>query len=255
MHCRCLRKFDVLGLATPAMQFDSSASDQEKKHEHDFEMFAIPNGHGARVVRNDRTVNVMHRTSLWFVGTDATWRLLRIIPALLLLPLTGCLPVRSTYYEAVDLPWSVPHAEETAAKCPQRDYGPKALETEEVWVRPDLMDRSKIRMNISVKRGQSSAFQLWTVRLISLSDAGQTTSLHPRFYNQCSNVDADSCPPISSALADGGNYIGVVDIPKEFVNRFALELHEPEGKHTFDWSTQRFSVKTSVVARGTFGCY
>jgi hypothetical protein len=109
-------------------------------------------------------------------------------------------------------------------------------------------------MNISVKRGQSSAFQLWTVKLISLSDAGQTASLHPRFYKQCSNVEADSCPPISSASPDGGNYIGVVDIPKEFVNGFALELHEPKGKHTFDWSPQKFSLRTAVVARGTFGC-
>ncbi len=198
---------------------------------------------------------IMHKIREWFGGIDATRRLVRMIPALLQLLLVGCLPVRSTYYEAVDLPWSVPRGEETAAKCPPMDYGTKSLETEQVWVRPDLMDRSKIRMNISVKRGQSSAFQLWTVKLISLSDAGQTISLHPRFYNQCSNVDADSCPPISTALADGGNYIGVVDIPAEFVKGFALELHESEGKHTFDWSPQKFSLKTTAVARGTFGCY
>jgi hypothetical protein len=38
------------------------------------------------------------------------------------------------------------------------------------------------------------------------------------------------------------------------VNGFALELHEPKGKHTFDWSPQKFSLRTAVVARGTFGC-
>ena len=198
---------------------------------------------------------MMPRNGVWVGDIGVTRGLLRVIPALVLLLLAGCLPVRSTYYEAVDLPWSVPHGEETAAKCPARDYGTKTLDTEQVWVRPDLLDRSKIRMNIIVRRGQSSAFQLWTVKLTSLSDAGLTTSLHPRFYIQCSNVDADSCPPISSALADAGNYIGVVDIPTEFVNGFALELHEPEGKHTFDWSPQKFSLKTMVAARGTFGCY
>jgi len=193
---------------------------------------------------------MMPRIKVWFAGI--TRRVVRVIPALLLL--AGCLPVRSTYYEAVDLPWSAPHGEETPAKCPPRDYGTKTLDTEQVWVRPDLVDRTKIRMNISVRRGQSSAFQSWTVKLILLSDPGQTTSLHPRFYKQCSNVDADSCPPISSASPDGGIYIGVVDIPAEFVNGFALELHEPEGKHTFDWSPQKFSLRTTVVARGTFGC-
>jgi len=198
---------------------------------------------------------MMPRIRVWFGGIDGTSRLAPIIPALLLLLLAGCLPVRSTYYEAVDLPWSVPRGEETVAKCPPMDYGTKTLDREQVLVRPDLMNRSKIRMNISLKRGQSSAFQSWTVKLISLSDAGQATSLRPRFYNQCLNVDADSCPPISSALADGGNYIGVVDIPTEYVNGFALELHEPEGKHTFDWSPQKFSLKTTLVARGTFGCY
>jgi hypothetical protein len=198
----------------------------------------------------------------WFGGVDATRPLARFIPALLPLLLAGCLPIRSTYYEAVDLPWSSSRGDETLAKCPPMDYGTKSLGTEQVVIYPDPMDRGKIRptdrrkirMNINVKRGQSSAFQLWTVKLISLSDAGQTTTLHPRFYKQCLNVDADSCPPITSTLADE-DFIGVIDIPTEFVNGFALELHEPEGKHTFDWSPQKFSLKTTVVARGTFGCF
>jgi len=186
---------------------------------------------------------------------EAIKLLMPVLLAFLLLPLAGCVPINTTYFEAVDLPWSVPRGEETVAKCPATDYGERTLSNERVWVVPQYQkERSKIRINVHVGSGLQSSFQSLTVKLTSLDDVGLTTVLRPRFYSQCLNADIDSCPRVATELVHGGQYIGVVDIPAQFEKGFVLELREPDGQHTFDWSPQKFALRSKVIARGTFGC-
>jgi hypothetical protein len=187
--------------------------------------------------------------------------------ALSILSMVGCVyPASTTYYEAVDKPWIASSTEGNLASCPSTDYREQFLGRIRVWVIPSFHERtSQIRVNVAVPHEDPLTFQTWSVRLTSLTDNHAQSSIPLRFYAHCLERNIDSCPKISAEpnIQHGSttastdrvtNFVGITDIPPEFVGGFILELQDTSNGQILDLKPQRFELRKKMLLRGTFGC-
>jgi len=135
-----------------------------------------------------------------------------------------------------------------------------------VWVIPSYHEgTSQIRVNVAVPHEYPLTFQTWNVRLTSLTDPPAQSSIPLRFYAHCFERNIESCPKISaepniqngptSAPTDRvTNFVGITDIPPEFVGGFILALQDTGNGQILDLKPQKFELRKKVLLRGTFGC-
>src|SRR6267143_5049709 len=98
----------------------------------------------------------------------------------------GCVPVRTTYYEAVDRQRVAAGTEGNLFPCPPiGGYG-----FQEIWGGMSVMavygqDRIRVELHIVVSHSHQVTFETREVKLTSLEDPQVTSSIPLSFYMEC----------------------------------------------------------------------
>ena len=185
---------------------------------------------------------------------------------LLLVSSASCVPVKTTYYEAVDRPRVAAATNGNLFPCPPTGgYGVGS--TMPISVNADYaLGFARVYLNIYVLPAHQLLLQTQELRLTSLENSQVTTSIPLTFYADCAeSIDpARHCVALSSevrSLAGGGGpfprrFFGIGRVPSELVNGFLVTPPE-----VFDGATRissskplRFERRMGVLSRGLGGC-
>jgi len=194
----------------------------------------------------------------------------RNLLALLMLTIGGCVwPAKTTYYEAVDKPWSAVATQGNLAKCPPQMYGLGDIgATRIVLAADDYGGSARVSLHVFVWRQHQLTFPTSGIRLTSLSDTRVQWSAPIRFYVACPSAKVErTCPRVpaeaptllgpagTSSRSSTTAFVGFADVPPELLDGFLVELPDVfDGLSKLDVKPLRFKRRTEVLLRGTFGC-
>jgi hypothetical protein len=185
---------------------------------------------------------------------------------LLLLALAGCWPAYTSYYEAVNRPWTQGGRNGAVGNCPPM-YDSARVDGTAFMVTPNYKEgRVQIEVDTWISRGHQATFESWNMRVTSLADAKIQVSIPLAFSADCSdNFHSKYCPvpseprilvgPESESRRSDSHFRARADLPPEFVGGFLLELPEvSDGPSKLEAKPLKFELRTHVLVRGTFGC-
>jgi hypothetical protein len=191
----------------------------------------------------------------------------RCLLALSVLSVPACMwPAKTTYYEAVDKSPMATATEGNLARCPSYYYDDKYLESGRISVVPSYQaNTGHIYVLVSVRHGYPHTFQALSIQLTSLTDPIVQASLSLTFFVNCLERSIQSCPKVPSEPTLNGpesvttnlveNFVGFAAVPPELVSGFILELQDTGHGPSVDLGPQKFALRTSVIWKGTFGCF
>ena len=193
--------------------------------------------------------------------------------ALLLLTGGGCVwPAKTTYYEAVDKPWSAVATEGNLAKCPPQMYGLGDIGATRIALAAgDYGGSVRVSLHVYIWRQHQLTFPASGIRLTSLSDPRVQSSAPISFYVACPSATVATvertCPRVpaepptllgpagTSPRSSTTRFIGFADVPPELLDGFLVELPDVfDGPSKLDVKPLKFKRRTEVLLRGTFGC-
>jgi hypothetical protein len=178
----------------------------------------------------------------------------------------GCVPVKTTYYEAVDRQRLAAGTEGNLFPCPPiGGYG-----FQQVWGGMSVMavygqDRVRVELHVVVSHSHQLTFETREVQLTSLEDPQVTSSIPLSFYVECPRGDPErDCPrlPAEVRTLTGGDksqaisrFIGVVSVPPQFVSGFLVTLPPVfDGTNRIDIKPLKYQLRSGVVLGGLGGC-
>ena len=178
----------------------------------------------------------------------------------------GCVPVKTTYYEAVDRQRVAAGTEGNLFPCPPiGGYG-----IYQVWGDINVVarydqDRVRVELNINVVRPHQVTFEAREVQLTSLEDPQLTSSIPISLYVDCPRGDTErDCPRLSAdaRTLTGGDqsraistFKGFVHVPPQFVNGFVVTLPPVfDGASRIDIKPLKYQLRRGVVLAGPGGC-
>ncbi len=178
----------------------------------------------------------------------------------------GCVPVKTTYYEAVDRQRVAAGTEGNLFPCPPiGGYGFEQIWGEMVVRAVYDQDRVRVELNVVVSRPHQVTFETREVQLTSLENPQLTSSIPLSFYVDCQRGDPEhDCPrlPAEARTLTGGDksraisrFIGVVSVPPQFVNGFLVTLPPVfDGASRIDIKPLKYQLRRGVVLGGLGGC-
>jgi len=186
-----------------------------------------------------------------------------MLASLLLAAGAGCVPVKTTYYEAVDRPWAAAFTEGSAAKCPPTYYAPKVGASQFVVRAMHRGGKAQIAVGVRVAWMEKLAFKSWNVRLTSVSDPTIQLFVPLRFSGECGRLTDCPVPADTNTLAGSESgppkfdryFNGLADVPPELVAGFLVELPEvSDGTEQLDARPMKFELRSRVLVKGLHGC-
>jgi hypothetical protein len=192
-----------------------------------------------------------------------------LIIAILLLSSSGCVPIKTTYYESIDRPRVAAATQGNLLPCPAIDgYGVGFRNTTtRLHVSADPVGaRARIDIFVPVMPLHQITFQTLNIQLTSLSDPAAASSAPLTFYIYCNYGEHErNCPRIPSevhtleapatASSFPAKYVGIVDVPPELASGFIVILPDIyDGSSKLEAVPLRFLRRNGVVLRGEGGC-
>lgn len=193
----------------------------------------------------------------------------RFIISCLFLSISGCLPIKQTYYEAIDTPKVAAGSQGNAFPCPPI-YGyrvPFHDTTTELIVEADPAgDHARLAIFVTVGYPHQVTFQALSVQLTSLVDPVATSSAPITFYIDCDRGEQErKCPrtPAASHTLEGpamdapsrAKYVGMVDVPPGLASGFMVALpYIHDGASKPEAVPIRFLRRNGVLLSGEGGC-
>ena len=189
----------------------------------------------------------------------------RLLAPLFLVTAASCVPVKTTYYEAMDRPWE---ADGTLTGCPPTHVGIKlgASGSGASYLVVSATHRAggaQIAVHVGVGRMHQLTFKSWNVRLTSVLDPTIQSFAHLSFSGQCGRFTYCPVPQEPKALVGPErasepferDFMGLADVPSEFVAGFVVELPEIlDGSEKLDAKPMKFELRTRVLVKGVHGC-
>ena len=201
-------------------------------------------------------------------STQALAVMLRSLLALpVLVACASCVPVKTTFYEAVDRPRVAAGTEGNLFSCPPiGGYGLGSVGAVRILV-DGVYDHglARVELRVYIWRSHQVAFEAQELHVISLEHPEVTTSLPLAFYENCRPEEVERfCRRLAADVrtltgSDSprrtSDFIAVANVPSEFVNGFLLTLPAiVDGTSRIGDKTLRFELRTMTLTRGLGGC-
>jgi hypothetical protein len=207
---------------------------------------------------------------------------MRNVVVFVALCVAGCVvPVKETYYEAVDKPWSKGTYNGSLTNCPPRGYGVDSERSVDsgpgythIFVTAGYGHGTRggqVGVDIWVAGNHQLKFPSWDLRLRSLADPQTEVAIPLSFKVDCTpprggSVTYCAIPAEPKILFGGGfgstghprsnTFQAAVDVPPEFENGFFVVLPEmfDDGTSRIDSKPLRFELRRNVIWTGPMGC-
>jgi hypothetical protein len=210
-----------------------------------------------------------HRALLCGPSTSPLAVMSRYLLALLVLITgTSCVPVKTTYYEAVDKPRVAAGTNGNLFPCPPLEgYGVGQIGAVRIVVYPGYdQGRARIKLLMSVWPAHTLTFETAEVQLTSLDSLRVTTSVPLTFYMECPEPQADRyCLPMAPQVRTlkasdkpspfPTSFTAVGYVPPAFEQGFLVTLPSVfDGNSRIESRALKFELRTGVLSRGLGGC-
>ncbi len=192
-----------------------------------------------------------------------------LVISVLLLLSSGCIPIKTTYYESIDRPRVAAATQGNLLSCPPLyGYGVEFHDTTtEIGVDADPVgDRARIDIVVPIRAPHKVTFQTLAVQLTSLSDPGATSSAPITFYVHCNGGEEErKCPRVPAGVQTlsgpatfsepPAKYVGIVDVPAGMASGFVVILPDIyDGASKPEAVPLRFRRRNGFLSRGEGGC-
>jgi hypothetical protein len=187
----------------------------------------------------------------------------------LLTSCVGCVPIKSTYYVAIDKSRMAAATDENVLPCPPITGYQLGVHGAYLSVNThDDSGKAHIEVLVYIAQPHQLTFETFELQLSSLSDPTTRSSVPLAFYRFCSWIEpARHCPlenPTDRTLRDpvgvGSSLsepklIGIANVPPELVDGFQVTFPAiVDGATTVDTKPLRFRRHTGVLLTGLGGC-
>jgi len=191
-----------------------------------------------------------------------------LLISVLLISGASCVPVKTTYYEAVDRPRVASATNGNVIACPPiGGYGLGTIGAARLLVDAGYAEgRARVDLVVFVWALHQLTFKASEIQLTSLSDPTIRSFAPFTFYVDCKHAEPERyCPRVPPEVHTLGgppnssqitaSFIGIADVPSEFVSGFIVTLPDIfEGTSRIDTKPLKFQRRTGVLLRGLGGC-
>jgi hypothetical protein len=187
----------------------------------------------------------------------------------LLMGCVGCVPIKSSYYEAVDKSRVAAATDGNLLPCPPLNgYGVGAHDAS-MWVNAHFdSGRGRIELLAYISNPHQLTFEAFQLQLISLSDPTIRSLVPLAFYRYCKGGKSVSdCPreePMDRTLSEPAGshpfpkvfqFIGIAYVPPELAEGFQISLPDIFDRDVkIETKPLRFQRHTGVLLTGLGGC-
>jgi hypothetical protein len=201
------------------------------------------------------------------LSLDVMYR--RVFLMSLLTSCAGCVPIKSTYYEAIDKSRVAAATDGNLLACPSlKGYG-LGTAGASMWVNAySDSGRARIELLAYISNPHQLTFETFELQLISLSEPTNRSSVPLVFYRYCKGLEsARDCPrenPEDRTLSEpvGSNpfpaqfqFIGIAFVPPQLVDGFQVTLPDIFDRAArVDARPLRFQRHSGALLTGLGGC-